>query len=291
MSRRDGFIKISSDNQTFQIPVSVIVAGTSLQGLDSESVRDSDGDGYFDTLDLRFKVNATAPGDYSLEGVLADCSGSRIALLSSTVRLEETGSINVSVNGSDIWRRGRCGPLQIQNLILYDRTGNFIDRYEKNITIERDPRQFQPPAAYLTGDFVNRTTADEIGIGVNLSVIKAGSYQLSGTIVDEGGQELGQDTVKNRLVPGNATVELQFNPTKFMMLGEVSQVYLVDLILSLDGSELERRDEAWSSGEMDPNGFETGMDSKSDLASYLVSNNSSNTGSILRRENGKVVIS
>ncbi len=290
--RLDGFIKISSDNQTIQIPVSVIVAGTSLEGLDSESVRDSDRDGYFDALDLRFSVNVTAPGDYRLEGVLADCSDGRIALFGSTVRLDETGSINVSVNGSDIWRRGKCGPLHIQNLILYDRTGNFIDRYEKNITVERDPMQFQPPAAYLTGDFVNRTTANKIGIGVNLSVIKPGSYQLSGIIADEGGQELGQDIVKSKLVPGNATLELQFNPTKFMMLGEISKVYLVDLILSLDGSELERRDEAWSSGEMDPKGFETGMDSKNDLASYIVSNNSSiNAGGIFRRENGKVVIS
>jgi len=292
LPRLDGFIKISSDNQTFQIPVSVIVAGTSLVGLASANVRDSEHDGYFDGLDLRFGVNVTSPGDYRLEGVLADCSGSRIALFGSTVRLEERGSINVSVNGSDIWTKGKCGPLQIQNLILYDKAGNFIDRYGKNITIERDPKQFQPPAAYLTGDFVNRTTANKIGIGVNLSVIKTGSYQLSGTIVNEGGQELGQETVRSKLVPGNATLELKFNPTKFMMLGEISRVHLVDLVLSLDGSELEQRNEVWSSGDLDPKGFKTGVGAKSGQASLDSSNNSSShAASILRREGGKTVIS
>ena len=289
LPRLDGFIKISSDNQTIQIPVSVAVAGTSLEGLTFEDVRDSDHDGYFDNLDLGFGVNLSLPGDYKLEGVLADCRGNMIDLFSSLVRLKASGNINVSVNGSDIWSSGKCGPLQIQNLILYDEAGNFIDRYGKNITIERDPKQFQPPAAYLTGDFVNRTTINKIGIGVNLSVIKTGSYQLSGSIVDDDGQELGQDTEQSKLVPGNATLVLEYNPTKFIMLGKMSRVHLVDLALSLNGSELERRDEAWSSGNMDPKGFKTDVGTKSVQASS--NNNSSRTMSFLRRENGKMVIS
>ena len=289
LTRLDGFIKISSDNQTIQIPVSVVVAGTSLEGLTFENVKDSDHDGYFDDLDLGFGVNLSAPGDYRLEGMLADCSGNMIDLFSSLVRLKASGSINVSVNGSDIWSHGKCGPLQIQNLILYDKAGNFIDRYGKNITIERDPKQFQPPAAYLTGDFVNRTTTDKIGIGVNLSVIKPGSYQLNGSIVDDDGQELGQDTEQSKLVSGNATLVLEYNPTKFMVLGKISRVHLVDLALSLNGSELERRDEAWSSGDMDPKGFKTGVGTKSAPAGS--NNNSSRTMSFLRRENGKTVIS
>jgi subtilisin family serine protease len=289
LPRLDGFIKIYSDSQTIQIPVSVVVAGTSLKGLTFENVKDRDQDGYFDDLDLGFGVNSSAPGDYRLEGVLTDCSGNMIDLFSSSVRLEASGSINVSVNGSDIWSRGKCGPLQIQNLILYDKVGNFIDRYGKNITIERDPKQFQPPAAHLTGDFVNRTTTNKIGIGVNLSVTKTGSYQLNGSIVNDGGEELGQDTKQSKLVPGNATLVLEYNPTKFMMLNKVSRVHLVDLALSLNGSELERRDEAWSSGDMDPNSFKTVMGTKSAPADS--NNNSSRTMSFLRRENGKTVIS
>ncbi len=289
LPRVDGSIKISSDNQTFQIPVSVDIAGSYLEGLTFAKVEDSDHDGYFDDLDLGFGVNLSAPGDYRLDGVLADCSENMIALFSSLARLNSSGSINVSVNGSDIWRFGKCGPLQIQNLILYDSAGNFIDRYGKNLTIEQDPEQFQPPAAYLTGAFVNRTTANKIGIGVNLSAIKPGSYQLSGAIVDDDGQELGQDTEQSKLMPGNATLVLEFSTSKFMMLGKISRIHLVDLVLSLNGSELERRDDAWSSGDMDPAGFKTYAVTKSTPEGF--DKNNSRNLSILRWENGKVVIS
>ncbi len=285
----NGFIKIASANQTFQIPVSVTVAGTSLLGLTSKSFSDHNQDGYYESLNLGFGANVTAPDEYRLEGVLTDCSGQRIKLFDSSTRLQQSGPINISVNGSEIWKTGRCGPLRIENLILYDQSGNLIDRYKESITVDKDPKQFQPPVAYLLESFLNKTTTAKIAVGVNVSVIKPGNYQLSGTILDDEGEELGQDIVENDLEAGNATLVLEFNPTKFMMLHQNSQVHLVDLVLSLDGSELERRDEAWSSGEMDPEGFKSGLRSGRNMAS---SNGNSNvTGGTLRRENGTMVIS
>ena len=173
----DGYIKISSDNHTFEIPVSVSLIGPKLQGLTSEKVVDSDKDGKFNLLTLGFGLNITTPGEYRLEGALNDCNGDRIALIDQSQRLEKTGRIDINISGVDIWRNGKCGPMQIQNLILRDMSGNFIDRFDRNITINRDPKQFQAPAAYLTG-FVNQTTQDLIAIGVNVSVIKPGSYML-----------------------------------------------------------------------------------------------------------------
>ena len=161
--RLDGYIKISSDNYTVEIPVSVTLTGPKLQGLTRVAVVDSNKDGQFDLLTLGFGLNTTTPGEYRLEGALNDCSGNRIELIDQSQRLEKTGSIDVNISGTDIWRRGMCGPMQIQNLILRDDRGNFIDRFEGNITINRDPRQFQAPAAYLTG-FVNQTTQDSIAI-------------------------------------------------------------------------------------------------------------------------------
>ncbi len=290
--RVDGSIKISSDNQTLEIPVSVVVAGTTLLGLASAHVQDYDNDSLFDRLNLSFGVNVTAPGDFRLEAVLADCSGRRIELLSRSATLQKSGQIEMSVNGSSIWMKGKCGPLQVQNLILYDKNGNYIDRYEKNITIDRDPKQFQPPAAYLTGDYVNRTTSSKIAVGVNVSVTKAGNYQMRGIFVDDRNEELGEDSIESKLVPGNATLVLGLNPTKFMMLGEPSRVYLVDLVFSKDGRELDRVDEAWSSDIMDPANFKVGIGGS---GSALSSNASNNSGSkqvgTLRMENGKMVIS
>lgn len=283
--RLEGFIEVSTDNQSFQIPVSVTVAGTSLKGLKFADVEDSDKDGYYDRLFLGFNVSTTAPGEYRLEGALLDCSGNRIEWLKGAGKLNESSTIRISVNGSDIWKEGHCGPLKIENLILYDEDGDFIDRYDESITVQMEPGQFQPPAAYFTGGFVNQTTDAKFAIGINLSVIKPGSYTISGRLVDDDEEEMGEDSVANTLQPGNYTRVLDFNPTRFMMRRDDSRVHLVDLVLSLDGKELERIDEAWSSGEMSPEGFKSGL-----RAAVAGVGNSSRSG-VIRRENGTIVIS
>jgi hypothetical protein len=212
------------------------------------------------------------------------------------------------VNGSEIWKNGKCGPLRIQNLILYNQRGDLVDRYKEDITIEQDPRKFQPPAAYLSGEFADRTNSNKIMIGVNLSVIKPGHYQLSGTILDDNGEELGKSTVDGKLMTGNATLVLAYNPTKFMMLNKSSKIHLTDLVLDRDGSILERKDEAWSSGQMSPQSFKLVLRAgnatlRANSKVYVTGNNSGNdsgnssdnsrnvTAGTMRRENGKIVIS
>jgi serine protease AprX len=260
--RQDGYIKISSDRHSFEIPVSVTVAGARLDGLAEENVTDSDGDGLYDVLTLGFGVsnsaNVTASAEYRLKGLLADCNGSRIASLDRSISLAKSGIISFNVSGNDIWRQGRCGPMQIENLILYDADGTYIDRFDKRITINRTPEQFQPPAAFLTGDYVNRTTSSSIGIGVNVTVMKPGRYELQGRIVNDYNEELDAIKLQSNLAAGNATLLLDFNPAVFISIGEVSKIHLVDLVLLRDGAELERKDYAWATGEMDPQGFATG---------------------------------
>ncbi len=286
LTRFAGHINISSGNRTVQIPIKIAVAGAVLEGLTSTAVTDIDHDGLFDNLDLGFEVNATTYGDLRLDGVLTDCSGNAIDLFSSSFEPQKSSSVNVSINGSNIWRKGKCGPLKIRNLILYDGLGNFVDMYRKNITVEKDPKQFQAPAAYFTGGFVNLTSRSSIKIGVNVSVIRAGNYQVSGTIVDDNGALLGEDSVKARLLPGNATVVLEFDPIKFIMLGDIGRVHLVDLVLSRDGSRLERADDAWVSEDMSPEGFAAGRREGDADESNNVS-----TAGVIRMQDGKVVIS
>jgi serine protease AprX len=289
LHRRDGYIKISSDNHTIEIPVRVAIVGPKLQGLTSEEVIDIDKDGKFDLLALDFGLNITTPGEYRLEGVLNDCNGSRIELIDQIQKLEETANIRVNISGIDIWTGGTCGPMQIENLILRDQSGNFIDRFEGDITIDRDPKEFQSPPAYVTG-FVNQTARDLIAIGVNISVMKPGSYMLRGTIVDDEGDELGTDTIKKDLVPGNTTVVLQYDPARFVNLDGVSRVHLIDLVLSRDGVELVREDVAWTSGEMDPKDFRAGG-AGSSIQGQSSSGGSNSPVGVIRRENGRMVIS
>jgi len=297
--RLEGYIKILADNSTIEIPVSVSLDGSEISGLSTEEVLDEDKDGRHDLLALGFEVNVTIPGEFRLEGVIDDCQGNRIDVIDQSQKLDEDGEISVLISGTDIWRAAKCGPLRIKNLVLYDNAGNYLDRYEKDISIDRDPKEFQMPRAYISG-FVNQTTLEAIAVGVNLSVTKPGSYRIEGFLLDDSGEEIGYEWVEERLNPGNYTLRLQFSPSDFIMQEDVSRVRLVDLVLSSEGEELESRDLAWSSEEMDPQAFKEAADAAEASGSPgSVLSGSSGPGSpfqeaaraVLRRENGTVIIS
>lgn len=291
LSRQDGYIKISSDGHSFEIPVSIMMTGTRLDGLGYENVTDSDGDGLFDILNLGFGVNISGAGaDQSLlwlKGTLVDCSGSRIAGLDESISLAGSGIIPVSISGTDIWRKGRCGPMRIVNLMLYDQVGNYIDRFDGKIEIDHDPGQFQPPEGILTGEFVNLTNSGSISVGVNVTVIKPGRYELSGRIVNDYNEDLGELAVQSDLNSGNATMLMQFDPGVFIGKGEASSVHLVDLVLLSDGSEIERMAYAWTSGEMDTQAFSAGSGG---VETDTVAKPGGGAG-VVRMDSGKAVIS
>jgi serine protease AprX len=285
LSRLDGYIKIASDGGSFEIPVGVTIAGSILEGPAGHEVYDTDGDGLFDVLSLGFALNITAGGEYRLKGELADCRGRSIDLIDRRERLPSSGIIAVNISGRDIWEHGSCGPLHIENLILYDGSGSFIDLFKGDIAIDLDPDQFQSPPALFTGEYVNLTDAGSIAIGVNVTVNRQGSYALQGIIVDDNGEEMGQAKAESYCSPGNSTIILQFDPVLFGMSEEPSAIRLVDLSLSREGEELERRDEAWRSEVMNPRAFGT--------ASGLFDRGQSagtKTRSNVRMDNGTAVI-
>jgi len=263
LPRLDGYIKISSDSHTFEIPVSLTIAGSRLTGLTKEEAIDLDNDGLFDELALGFGINISAPGEFRLNGVLVDCRGDGIGEIDRIFALKESGSILVNASGTDIWRNGKCGPMNIQNLILYDKSGSYIDRFDREIIINREPKEFQPPAAYLSGEYVNLTTPTSIVIGVNVTVNKPGRYELQGIIVDDAGDVVGEESAKSDLSAGNVTMLLAFDPNRFMDQDEISAVHLVDLVLSREGQPLERINDAWSSQDMYSHAFKAGLAPKS----------------------------
>jgi len=293
LSRLDGYIKITSDIYSFEIPVSVTIAGSRLKGMPRQEVYDTDGDGLFDVLSLGFDVNITAGGEYRLRGAVTDCRGERIGLIDQSERLPSSGIMAVNISGRDIWKRGRCGPLQVENLILYDSSGSFIDRYEENIAINYSPDQFQPPDAYLTGEYINLTTSSAIAIGVNVTVTRPGRYSLQGMIVDDYDDVMGEAKAEASYSPGNATMTLQFDPGRFKNREGPSAVYLVEVVLSRDGVELESMDEAWRSEEMNPQAFASAAMKQSSLSGrgIYARLGAANATSGMRIENGTAIIS
>ena len=107
--------------------------------------------------------------------------------------------------------------------------------------------------------------------------------------MDDAGNEMGEESVESNLSAGNVTMLLQFDPALFRSQGEVSAVHLVDLVLSRDGGALERREEAWSSENMDPQAFEAATEAKRSPSGRPVVRLGGASG--VRLENGTAVIS
>ncbi|MCJ7445598.1 MAG: S8 family serine peptidase [Methanotrichaceae archaeon] len=255
VNRLDGYIEIHNSNESFQIPVSIKIAQASLDGLNYTTSVDSDNDSFYDKLSLGFTINSTSTGKYRIEGILTDCSGNLIERITKRCDAQQNSTTQVDISGKKIWEVGKCGPLHIKGLMLYNEQGELLDRFKGSITLKMNPQEFQPPPAYFTGSFENKTTTGKIAIGVGLSIIKPGSYKLSSRLEDDRGEELGKDSSVSSLQPGNTTLTMDFNPTKFMMLGRNSKLYLKDLTISMNGTDLDSLDDAWSSGIMSPEAF------------------------------------
>ncbi|NYT02915.1 MAG: S8 family serine peptidase [Methanosarcinales archaeon] len=267
-----GYLEIRSGNQTFELPVILTVAGASIEGLNETVAQDLDGDGYFDLLNIRVDVQAPIPGSYRLEGTLIDCSGNVIQRLQSVSEIEGTDGITLQANGSEIWKKGRCSPLRLEELFLYNDRDELMGIHRDSMSIDRTPESFQPPAAYFNGSFTNQSQSLKqgeklrgIAVAVGVGVSRSGEYVVEGTLKNEDGVELDRDSQEVALEPGNHTVVLQFSPAKFMIMGEESRLILDDLILTSGGQEIDRLDEVWSTGSMRPRDFTT------ERARYVVS--------------------
>lgn len=278
----DGELEIATSNESYQIPVSLTVAGTTIQGMKYSDILDQDRDGFFDKLSLGFWINTTSPGNYSIEGGLTDCQGNSIKWIRGTSYLPTSGVIRIDVDGNDIWNEGECGPMKIDSIFLYNDRGDLIDLYRNSSMIDRNPNEFQPPAAFFTGDYANSSSLSKISIGVGLRVIKPGNYTLSGRLDDDQNDVMGRDSVAARLDKGNRTMTLGFNLAKFIMMGKSSRLHLRDVALVYEGNELDRINDAWESGVLSP-------DSSRSRDRWNVSTNLTRLGNV-RREKERIVI-
>jgi len=250
-----GYLEIRSPVQTHQIPVLFTIAGAQIEGINPPTMQDLGGDGLLDRIQMGVSVNAVLPGSYRVEGGLLDCRGSLVKWLSNTSSLSGAGTIELDAGGKEIWRNAACGPLHLGELVLFNPDGEFIGRFQADMTIDRAPGDFQPPAAYFNGTFVNLSmetggVISRVVVGAGVSVLDMGSYRVKASLQDKDGVEMAIYDRTLDLSRGNHTALLEFNPAKASMLAKTARLYVRDLSISRAGQEVDRIDEAWSSGSM-----------------------------------------
>ncbi len=230
-------IEISSDQETFDVPISFVVQTPLFTGICPDHGRDIDGDGLHDYLTVDVSLNSGISGEYQLRGRLEDGAGNY--LWADTI-VEATGAddptVQIDFEGTGIWKNRINGTYSIY-LYMYSRRGDLLDR--SNYTTEHyNYTEFQPLPAIFTDVYSdNGADTDSDGlydylvIDVGVDVIKAGHYNVHATLCEHGGMSVDSDSNSTYLNSGNQTVQLRFYGLALRQNGYDGRYDLRDLCL------------------------------------------------------------
>ena len=252
---RRGYIELVSNNYSIRVPIVYTVVGASIKGVEAAMFNDSNEDGLIDMMTVGVNVQAGVSGIYEVRGSLNDCSGRMISGVSNSSRIDGRGLICLNVEGKEIWLKAGCGPLRLGDLLLYNAQGDLVGRFNASQSIEKQPREFQPPAAYFNGSFQNlsqtrRGAVSMVAVGVGINAVKAGRYLISARLQEESGDEVGVFDRTMDLEVGNHSLMVEFNAKNFGRLDDGTRLFLRDLVIMQEDEVMDELEEAWSSGEM-----------------------------------------
>ncbi|NIA11833.1 MAG: hypothetical protein GWP10_19440, partial [Nitrospiraceae bacterium] len=99
-----GAIEVSSDQETFDIPVSFVVSTASFSGINSDYGNDTDGDRLYDYLTVNVSLNTTVQGEYRVEGRLEDEDNNYLWTNNSIETTDTNQMVQINFEGTSIWK-------------------------------------------------------------------------------------------------------------------------------------------------------------------------------------------
>jgi len=183
-----------------------------------DSVRDLQGDGFWDDLVVNTSVLADRHGGYSWTIELWDSAMTTfIGTADGQFELSSgTNPASLAFPGLQIWNSGVDGPYGV-NLVLYEPEGRQVD-VQTFTTAPYLATDFQGPAGRLTPPYfdlgVDRngdTILDVIAVDVPITVTRGSTFILTGIMVDGSFGLVGFDQRFVDLQPGLSTVRLNFS--------------------------------------------------------------------------------
>lgn len=220
----------------FQPPAGYVLPGVTDQG------QDSDGNGRYDTLNVTASVAATTASSYTLDGTLVASSGAIIASTSLIVTASATPTnLALRFNGREIARLGADGPYDLA-LSLTDAVGvrqmarTHRTKGYRAAEFEQPPASLRGPYADAAADTNGDGHPDVLRVEAGINVEQAGTYSLSGSLLDPTGSFVAQATTTTEfLTAGPGTARLDFE-------GADIQAHGVDGPYRLSGMELSLTD-------------------------------------------------
>ncbi len=157
----------------------------------SDYAEDTDGDGYYNYLVVNVVVNVDVPGNYIIDGSLADSIGEIIdSTINSTYLDAGVQVVQLRFEGWLIHKNGVNGPYTVY-LDLYDGSWILLDSDVYTTNLYKYDDFELPPAVFLLpySDYGLDTDGDNyfnyLVVNITIDVTVAGIYEVEGDLIDD----------------------------------------------------------------------------------------------------------
>jgi len=224
-SSKEGILRLAKTS------VAMVTKTAAILGVGNETPVDTNGNGYYDALQLDVTVHITTSGEYNLIGSLADAAGTRLvgdaySAQSSGPLASGVHTITLSFDGKTLRAAGVDGPylldfLYIEHLDVDDYMPPVVDSVQNGYTTAAyTARHFEgePLAMLAAGDRAEDLNGnglyDQLLITATIAaILSEGDYDWSSQLVLPTGVAVGTPiTGSGQLYPGKRIVFSVFSP-------------------------------------------------------------------------------
>ncbi len=198
------------------LSIPVVAQTATILGVGNERAVDTNGNGFFDTLEIDVVIDVLEAGDYDVAGDLYAGSGEKVADgIFTTLGREPftTGvhTVTLTFDGKTLREAGSDGPYVLDYLDVAHYAGGFFDSMTVDFartvytTTAYTADQFEGDAlrALTTSDRAADLTGDglydSLTISVTFDVLQPGLYDWSGWLVDGAGAPVAQAARRGQL--------------------------------------------------------------------------------------------
>lgn len=191
----------------------------------SDTANDTDGNGLYDSLDVRVGLDVLVAGTYEVMAKLFDPSDNEITWTNTHVTLSPGNrNVSLSFSGEDIYAHGANGYYTVKDVFVLDwESGAQLDYDDVAYTTGQmyDAAQFEHAPIALTGSSSDRgTDADGNGlydlltVRVGVEVTQSGSYYWTARLMASDDYEYGWYSGSGYLGTGYNEITLVFEGEK-----------------------------------------------------------------------------
>ncbi len=213
---------INAFSRKYSTVVTVSAGGSTLGKLFEDAVVDIDQDGLYDYLNIRFDVDITNYGEYSVSGGLFDQNSNQIGYFAiDTIFQTGVHTLIASFDGFDIFSNGIDGPYQFMQVSLTELDSsnallvNHLDLAHASQAYGH--RSFQRPKIFLTGnssdnaiDVDSDGLFDSLSFNIEVDLIESDYYEWCALLFDSTRNVIGSTSNGDSLSSGISTINVAF---------------------------------------------------------------------------------